>query len=382
MPKRIMFQYWGRRGALQQFTLEVARAALADPDIAPTITVSRQSELFGAFATLGPCVIAFDTFSGALGALGSSWRIPVVRRRLYNLLAERGIEAVIDLMPHVWSPFMVSAIHRAEALYIPIVHDAAAHPGDPTGWANPLIARTVAKADLVITLSEAVARQLLAARRIPRAKLRTLFLPDLSYQQMPTKLQAQKGEAKRLLFLGRLMKYKGLSMFLDAVELLRKENIAVSVGVFGEGNIDDSLPRLRELGAEVVNRWLSSEEIADALGRFGVVVLPYLEASQSAVAATAFGAGLPVVATPVGGLVEQVIDGHNGVLADSCSATDFALAIRRLLLDATLYQRLCSNIATDRENRSMHRFVTCCANIISEAQQAEPLNQIGPHRGA
>jgi glycosyltransferase involved in cell wall biosynthesis len=369
MPKRIMFQYWGRRGALQQFTLEVARAALAEPDIAPVITVSRQSELFEAFAELGPSVIAFDTFSGALGALGSSWRIPVVRRRLHKTLAECGIEAVIDLMPHVWSPFMVSAIHRAGALYIPIVHDAAAHPGDLTAWANRLISRSVAEADLVITLSEAVARQLLAAHRVAEAKLRTLFLPDLSYVQAVTKRQPQGGEAKRLLFLGRLMKYKGLSMFLDAVELLLKENIAVSVGVFGEGNIDDSLPRLRKLGAEVVNRWLSSDEIADTLNRFDVMVLPYLEASQSGVAATAFGAGLPVVATPVGGLVEQVIDGHTGVLAKSCSAMDFALAVRRVVLDATFYEKLCCNIAMDRESRSMRRFVKCCVRVISEAQQ-------------
>jgi glycosyltransferase involved in cell wall biosynthesis len=364
-----MFQYWGRRGALQQFTLEVARAALAEPDIAPVITVSRQSELFEAFAELGPSVIAFDTFSGALGALGSSWRIPVVRRRLHKTLAECGIEAVIDLMPHVWSPFMVSAIHRAGALYIPIVHDAAAHPGDLTAWANRLISRSVAEADLVITLSEAVARQLLAAHRVAEAKLRTLFLPDLSYVQAVTKRQPQGGEAKRLLFLGRLMKYKGLSMFLDAVELLLKENIAVSVGVFGEGNIDDSLPRLRKLGAEVVNRWLSSDEIADTLNRFDVMVLPYLEASQSGVAATAFGAGLPVVATPVGGLVEQVIDGHTGVLAKSCSAMDFALAVRRVVLDATFYEKLCCNIAMDRESRSMRRFVKCCVRVISEAQQ-------------
>ena len=52
MPRRIMFHYWGRRGAVQQLTLEVAWAALAEPEIATTISVSRQSELFGAFKEL------------------------------------------------------------------------------------------------------------------------------------------------------------------------------------------------------------------------------------------------------------------------------------------------------------------------------------------
>jgi len=372
MAKRIMFQYWGRRGALQQFTLEVARAVLADPEITPTLSVSRQSELYAAFAAFGTSVVAFDTFSDTLGALTSSWRIPAVRRRLGDELRDRGIEAVIDLMPHIWSPFMTSAIHRAGALYIPVVHDAAAHPGDRTGWANWLIGRSVADADLVITLTQAVAQQLLSSGRVAKTKLRTLFLPDLSYAGRDLERGLKPGEATRLLFLGRIMKYKGLAMLLDALDILRQENVPVQLGVFGEGNIEDSIPRLQQMGAEIVNRWLTSEDIVDALERYDVVVLPYLEASQSGVAATAFGAGLPVVATPVGGLIEQVRDGHNGTLAESCSAADFARAISRLLGDTALYARLNANIAADREQRSMQRFVTSCVDLVSEAQMGAP----------
>ena len=54
------------------------------------------------------------------------------------------------------------------------------------------------------------------------------------------------------------------------------ENVPVTLGVFGEGNIDEELARLHLFGAEVVNRWLTSE-IAGVLGRFDAVVLPYLE---------------------------------------------------------------------------------------------------------
>jgi glycosyltransferase involved in cell wall biosynthesis len=364
-----MFQYWGRRGAVQQLTLEVARAALAEPEIATTISVSRQSELFDTFKELGSALVAFHTFSSNLGALSSSWRIPATRRRLYDELAERRIEAVIDLLPHVWSPFVTAVIKRAGALYVPIVHDATAHPGDRTGWVNWLIRRSTADADLVITLSEAVTKELLSAGRVKPRKLRTLFLPDLSYGPAQPGRDPEVAAPKRLLFLGRLMKYKGLSLLLDALEILRDQNVQVSLGVFGEGNIDEELPRLNLFGAEVVNRWLSSEEIADVLGRFDAVVLPYLEASQSGVAAAAFGAGLPVIATPVGGLTEQVTDGHNGVLAQSCSAAGLADAMRRLLLDREFYCRLRSNITADREDRSMRRFVRSCAEIVSSAQQ-------------
>ena len=50
---RVMFLYWGRRGALTSFTLGVGRAALADPAIAATISVSRQNENFGAYKEFG-----------------------------------------------------------------------------------------------------------------------------------------------------------------------------------------------------------------------------------------------------------------------------------------------------------------------------------------
>ena len=51
------------------------------------------------------------------------------------------------------------------------------------------------------------------------------------------------------------IKYKGLSLLLDAIELLRAEGIHVHLGVAGAGDIADERGRLDALGAEVVNRW-------------------------------------------------------------------------------------------------------------------------------
>jgi hypothetical protein len=83
---------------------------------------------------------------------------------------------------------------------------------------------------------------------------------------------------------------------------LRAEGVPVSVGVFGEGALVESAARLDAMGAEVVNRWLTEPEIGTILQRYQALVLSHIEASQSDVAATAFGAGLPVIATPDGPL--------------------------------------------------------------------------------
>ena len=84
--------------------------------------------------------------------------------------------------------------------------------------------------------------------------------------------------------------------------------------------------------------------------------------SQSGVAATALGAGLPVVATPVGGLIEQIKDGQTGILAARADAPALAQAIKRLLLDPPLYRAICENIQQTGDERSMRRFVENCVS--------------------
>jgi glycosyltransferase involved in cell wall biosynthesis len=90
---------------------------------------------------------------------------------------------------------------------------------------------------------------------------------------------------------------------------VRDRGIAVELGVFGEGDLGSSAERLSVMGAEVINRWLTEAEISVLLPRFHVMVLSHVEASQSGAAAAALGAGLPVIATPVGGIIEQITDG-------------------------------------------------------------------------
>jgi glycosyltransferase involved in cell wall biosynthesis len=85
--------------------------------------------------------------------------------------------------------------------------------------------------------------------------------------------------------------------------------------------------------------------------------LPYTEASQSGVAAAALGAGLPIIATPVGGLVDQIVDGETGMIASAVNAPGLSEATKRLVLHEATYRTICDNIARSREQRSMARFV-------------------------
>jgi glycosyltransferase involved in cell wall biosynthesis len=371
---RVMFLYLGRRGALSRFTLDLGRAALAENGISATIAVSRQNEIFDLFQNFGTALFPVDTFRKHHGAVSMAWRLPQIARRLAERIKQDQIQAVVELMPHVWSPLLAPAIRQAGARYVTVMHDGVAHPGDKTSWVKGWTDRALLHADLVFTLSEFTAGQLVAAGKIANDKVASLFHPDLTYGAPMRPRLRVPGQPFRMLFLGRIMPYKGLDVFLDAALLLRSEGLAIEVGVFGEGNLSSTAERLTKLDAQVVNRWLGEAEIGEVLQRFDAVVLSHTEASQSGVAAAAFGSGVPVVTTPLGGLIEQVQDGVTGVIAERAEPVALAAAIRRLATDPALHQTICEQIEATRGQRSMSRFARDIASslrpVIADANRA------------
>lgn len=363
-PVRIMFLYLGRRGIISRLMLEIMRSVHGCPNIETSGCLSRQNEIFRAFAEFGKSVASVNTFATDRGAIFSAWRIPKLRQRIGAELRRRHVSAVIELMPHVWSPFLVSAIRSAGARYITVAHDAVAHPGDLTGRANRVIDLAVSRADRVITLSQTVTARLRDSGRVLPERISTLFLPNIIYSSQSTRTPWKPEAPLRVLFLGRILPYKGLGLFVDALERLTQAGLRVEAGVFGEGALGANEARLKRIGAEVVNRWIGEEEIAPILSRYDIMVVSHVEASQSGVVATAFGAGLPVIATPVGALPEQVSSGINGLVADAVSGDALAMAIRRVADDSALYATLCKGVENTREQRSVQRFVDECVKLV------------------
>src|SRR5512146_668340 len=89
----------------------------------------------------------------------------------------------------------------------------------------------------------------------------------------------------------------------------------------------------------VLNDRICDEQRAELFRNASVVVLPYIEASQSGVVPLAYQYGKPVVATHVGGLPEAVENGRTGLVVPPRDERALASAILRLLGDAELRQR-------------------------------------------
>jgi glycosyltransferase involved in cell wall biosynthesis len=93
----------------------------------------------------------------------------------------------------------------------------------------------------------------------------------------------------------------------------------------------------------VFNEYISDEKRAELFRRASVVVLPYIEASQSFIISIAYRFGKPVVATNVGGLPEMVDEGQTGYLVPPRDVDALADAIVRLMLDGETRRRFGEN---------------------------------------
>lgn len=146
-------------------------------------------------------------------------------------------------------------------------------------------------------------------------------------------------------FIGRIEKYKGISDFLEAAILLEGQNVPSRFVIAGNGSLTDRekemLSNLKNVDTHI--GWLSTQELVDYISRVDVIVLPYLDATQSGVVSIALAAGIPVISTDVGGLSEYIHHERNGIIIKSDSV--------KMLTDAmiclAINQQLCKDMAKE-----------------------------------
>lgn len=155
----------------------------------------------------------------------------------------------------------------------------------------------------------------------------------------------------RLLFFGRIHEYKGLRYFVDSVIALRDRGYPVKGVVGGRGD-DLDLHRQRMVEAncfEILDRYISPEEIPPLFIDSYAVILPYIDGTQSGVAAMALGFARPVVASSVGSIPEFVRNGKNGLLVPPADVVALTHAIETLLTERPLWESMVAGASNLRD---------------------------------
>lgn len=220
----------------------------------------------------------------------------------------------------VW--FAVTRLRRYDALYIPMygpwdlpfawlfkaarkpvvstIHDAKLHAGAPRAAATLLLQSLLLRCtDHVVFLSKP--QQRIGLRRHPEFKERTSVVPH-GLISVPGILVKPPEGRRRLLFIGTIARHKGVEMLVEAC--LSISDQIERLDIVGRAEYDVTLPTHPKIHFR--NTYVTDEELAGYVNRCDILVLPYLEATQSGVLTIGIDAQKPMVCTDVPALREQL----------------------------------------------------------------------------
>jgi len=148
---------------------------------------------------------------------------------------------------------------------------------------------------------------------------------------------ATNGEV-RLLYVGRISREKDLDVLANAYRRLREEGLSVQLFVVGHGPYSQALSET--LPDAVFTGYLTGLELATAYASADVFAFPSTTDTFGNVIIEAQASGVPVVVSDSGGPKELVNDKTNGLVTKSHDVEDFTRAIRALIVDPALRERM------------------------------------------
>jgi glycosyltransferase involved in cell wall biosynthesis len=166
--------------------------------------------------------------------------------------------------------------------------------------------------------------------------------------ETPSSRKVHNGKPK-ILFFGRLSVYKGVNNLINAVQKMDdskyEELLVIGTSVKGFHPKNTNNPKIR-----IKEGFVSDEVLASLLNEYDILVMPYLEASQSGVATLAINYLIPTIATDVGGIKEQL--GDCALYAKVNDENDLKNKIELLCFDKDAYERLADCLFVYRDKFS------------------------------
>jgi glycosyltransferase involved in cell wall biosynthesis len=191
---------------------------------------------------------------------------------------------------------------------------------------------------------------------------------------LPVRLPPREAETPvRFVFLGSMDERKGAFRVIEAFSVLEPKHRAnARLIVAGNGNID----RARRLAAERnvatqvdVRPWLSAEARDELLAAASVYVLPSLNEGLPMGLLEAMSWGLPVIASPVGGIPEVVRHGRDGLLIDPNNIEQISEAMRALIEQPRMRHQMGLSARVAVEPLSIHHYWSSLSEIYERASK-------------
>jgi glycosyltransferase involved in cell wall biosynthesis len=207
---------------------------------------------------------------------------------------------------------------------------------------------------LIVMVSERVKERFLADGIVPPRKARVVF-NGIQTGDAQCATPADRSEARRLLgaepgqfvvgCVGRLVELKNHVAVVRAVARLATAYPTLRLVLIGEGPLRDRLVALgSELGiADRLSLLGERPDVRRLLAGLDAFVMPSLTEGHSIALLEASAAGVPIIATKVGGNPEIVHHESTGLLVPADDGVSIVAALTRLLCDPRLAARLGAN---------------------------------------
>ena len=277
------------------------------------------------------------------GFLNPRFREPILQFRMLRAL----FQTIRDFSPdvihyqggHPWLDLALPCLGRYPLVLT--IHDFKPHPGDRLSKKTPFWMEMFARhqADELIVHTRFVRNQIIGGCSAGTERISVIPHIQIGRDSSSTPI---RDDGRLILFFGRIWPYKGLEYLIGAEPLITARVPEAKILIAGQGEDFSYYDRMLVHPDRFIvdNEFIPDERAADYFARASVVVLPYIEASQSGVVSMAYSAAKTVVATKVGGLPEMIEHGRTGYLVPPRDAAQLAESVTRLLLDPELRHQM------------------------------------------
>lgn len=263
--------------------------------------------------------------------------------------------------------FQIPFLYANRKKIILNVHDAKPHSGEEDRIRIFLQRCLYNWCSKFVTFSSFSKVQLQEQLRVEKKVVSSYLLPFGFYKNYLTENISLAKLPKRISFVGRVSKYKGIDLFIDGINLIHKAIPEAEFVIAGKsfGGYSPDFGRIENPEKlTIIQEHLSNNELVEIIVNSQLIVCPYLDASQSGVVVTAIALNRPVLVTEAGGLKEYILEGINGMVC-KINATDLASKIISYY-ENNSFEEMNEKMKSDKYNANIkEKYLTVLSEVYS-----------------
>ncbi len=208
----------------------------------------------------------------------------------------------------------------------------------------------------IIVLNEFAKKDAVLGYKIPISKIVKIYNGIMPIKNSMNLGQTSFSQIKSIIYLGRLDESKGVDILLKAFEILIKNRHDVCLEIGGEGSKELQIKewvKNHEMESKVIF-WGSISNRQDKenfICKAYCMIVPSRIDNFPTVILEGFAAGVPVIASAVGGITDMIEDGKTGMLFEQENVIQLADAMIKIVSDITFRNKIAQQ-GKDRFNNN------------------------------